>query len=343
MNNTGETLIRCARSLTISSVGKLQTNQPCLHRPVMVALAACTMALYPMKGLHANISEELDSLDSLDSLEKIDQSIPEVRQSFTPSPEPISIQNSHPEISPDFSPISSPNSSYNPATEFHSQTSYSLAPSPDTTLESPEASPEASPDVSLTIASDISPDTLLTAPEDVSSATPLEASLENSSENSSENSPAFGSRGLQRWYVQGGGATTFENNFGLVGAGVSHFFANGHSVNLELNGMAFDQTGDDAVGLNLAVLLRWHFIRQQNWSLYVDGGAGILGTTNDVPSTGSSFNFTPQAGGGATIRIDDEKRLMVGLRWHHISNAELYEGNPGRDSVLGYVGVNVPF
>ena len=156
----------------------------------------------------------------------------------------------------------------------------------------------------------------------------------------------FGDRGQNRWYVQAGAATTLDDDearrLGLVGAGLSHFFVNGHSINPELNGLAFDQTGDDAVGLNLNALLRWHFHRAENWSLYVDGGAGLLGTTNDVPSAGSQLNFTPQVGGGATIRINDDQRLMVGLRWHHISNADLYPPNPGRDSLFGYVGWNLP-
>lgn len=156
----------------------------------------------------------------------------------------------------------------------------------------------------------------------------------------------FGIRGDKRWYIQGAAATNIDedeaNYFGLAGAGISQFFANGHSINAELNGIFFSQPNDDALGLNLNVLLRWHFIRQTNWSLYIDGGAGILGTTNDVPSGGASFNFTPQVGGGATIGIADDKRLMVGLRWHHISHADLFDSNPGRDSIMGYVGLNLP-
>ncbi len=126
----------------------------------------------------------------------------------------------------------------------------------------------------------------------------------------------------------------------MVGAGLSQFFINGHSFNLELNSIYFNQPGDDALGLNLALIMRWHFVRQQNWSLYIDGGAGILGTTNDVPTDAASFNFTPQVGGGATIELKDQKRFMLGLRWHHISHADLFENNPGRDSILGYVGLN---
>ncbi len=155
----------------------------------------------------------------------------------------------------------------------------------------------------------------------------------------------FGTKGDNRWYIQGAGATTLgdpeSGQFGMVGVGISHFFLNGHSINLELNNFLFEQPGDNAVGVNLATLVRSHFYRQTNWSLYIDGGAGILWTTNEVPNSGSSFNFTPQVGGGATIRIADESHLMLGVRWHHISNADLYEKNPGRDSIMGYVGLNL--
>lgn len=165
----------------------------------------------------------------------------------------------------------------------------------------------------------------------------------------SENSIPFGKRGTERWYIQGAGAVTIDNDddegqkFGLVGGGLSYFFANGHSVNLELNTMAFDQAQEDALGLNLGIIFRWHLYRQENWSLYFDGGAGILGTTNQVPSAGSSFNFTPQVGIGGTINLNREQRLMMGIRWHHISNADLYENNPGRDSIMGYFGINFPY
>lgn len=157
--------------------------------------------------------------------------------------------------------------------------------------------------------------------------------------------PRFGTRGQDRWYIHGAAATTLDeesHQLVLLGAGISHFFINGHSVNLELNGMAFDQIGEDAVGLNLGLIMRWHFVRQENWSIYLDGGAGLLGTTSNVPNTGSSFNFTPQVGLGSTIGIDDDQRLMFGLRWHHISNADTFDNNPGRDSIFGYLGINLP-
>ena len=176
----------------------------------------------------------------------------------------------------------------------------------------------------------------------------LQADVNNTDEQSARQSEPFGTKGQKHWYIQGAAATTLDRNesdprrFGLVGAGISKFLFDRHSINLELNTIYFSQPDDDALGLNLALLMRWHFVRQTDWSLYIDGGAGVMGTTSDVPSAGASFNFTPQVGGGGTIRLNQRQRLMLGLRWHHISHADLFGANPGRDSIIGYVGLKLP-
>ena len=77
--------------------------------------------------------------------------------------------------------------------------------------------------------------------------------------------------------------------------------------------------------------------------MYVDAGAGLLYTSSDVPDHGSSFNFTPQAGIGFTFDIGQNNRLMIGGRWFHVSNANIYDENPGLDSAMLYVGINMPF
>jgi hypothetical protein len=69
---------------------------------------------------------------------------------------------------------------------------------------------------------------------------------------------------------QGAFATTLDRQesnprrFGLVGAAISKFLFDRHSINLELNTIYFSQPGDDAVGVNLALLMRWHFVRKSN-------------------------------------------------------------------------------
>jgi lipid A 3-O-deacylase len=360
-------LIQYAQALTQIAVCSPHADRPRLYRPFILALTASALALYPLKSAYANpLIESINGTEEIRGIETVDLPIPDISTSgihglLNSEIAPTPIHNSHPEMSSDFP--------FNP-----SPASFSVS-SPDVILDSSLDDSSTSPSEALLnlglkcggaaqppphisdlrsatppsdSLADASSETLLDVSTDIPAELPempLKAQVESSEDISSDPIP-FGRRGMRRWYVHGGGATTLDNDptrrLGFAGAGISHFFINGHSINLELNGMAFDQSGDNAVGLNLAALLRWHFVRQQNWSLYIDGGAGILGTTNPVPSDGTRFNFTPQVGGGVTIRLDDRKRLMLGLRWHHISNADLYENNPGRDSILGYVGVSFP-
>jgi lipid A 3-O-deacylase len=179
-------------------------------------------------------------------------------------------------------------------------------------------------------------------------ASPIKQDRADSPKLPAQSETTFGTKGQKYWYVQGAAATTldreeaFPQRFGLVGAGLSKFLFDANSINLELNTIYFSQPDDDALGLNLALLMRWHFLRKTNWSLFIDGGAGVMATTSDVPSKGASFNFTPQAGAGINIKLKEQRRLMLGLRWHHISHADLFGANPGRDSLMGYVGVQFP-
>lgn len=163
-----------------------------------------------------------------------------------------------------------------------------------------------------------------------------------------ETTPAFTEKGYKSWYIQGAAATTLDGReedtrvFGLVGAGLSEFLFNRHSINLEFNTLYFAQPGENAVGFNLNGMFRWHFAKRENWSIFFDSGAGILITTNDVPRGAAAFNFTPQLGGGASIKLKNDRHLLVGLRWHHISHAETFGNNPGRDSLQGYVRLDLP-
>ena len=191
------------------------------------------------------------------------------------------------------------------------------------------------------------PQDLITSPASPQ-ASPSEQDRTDSPKLPAQSEATFGTKGQKHWYVQGAAATTldreeaFPQRFALAGAGLSKFLFDGHSINLELNTIYFSQPDDDALGLNLALLMRWHFLRKSNWSLFIDGGAGVMGTTSDVPSKGASFNFTPQAGAGVNIKLKEQRRLMLGLRWHHISHADLFGANPGRDSIMGYIGLQFP-
>jgi hypothetical protein len=157
--------------------------------------------------------------------------------------------------------------------------------------------------------------------------------------------PPFASKGSRRWYVVGGfgvDATDTGNTMALAGLGFSQFIEQGLSLDLEFAASGYFQEGDDGYGLGAALIFRWHIYSQPDWTIFFEGGAGLMGTTNKVPADGSGFNFTPQAGIGYTKALDDGARLLLGVRWFHVSNARTFEDNPGRDHVLGYVGISFP-
>ncbi|MCA9295567.1 MAG: acyloxyacyl hydrolase [Phycisphaerales bacterium] len=159
--------------------------------------------------------------------------------------------------------------------------------------------------------------------------------------------PAFGTVDTWRWEIHGGGGIEVKNDDNVeigAGASLSYFILENVSLNMALNGWQFQQVGQNANGINFNLFFRWHALDYETWSIFIEGGAGALYTTSDVPDgDGSSFNFTPLGGVGASFDIGNDVRLLTGVRWHHISNARLYEPNPGRDSIILWAGVSFPF
>lgn len=162
--------------------------------------------------------------------------------------------------------------------------------------------------------------------------------------------PVFGRAGPTGWLSVGtGGMHNFQDDgAGEIHVGYSRFIADELEFNLELTGWYFSQTGDDTGGISPFMNLRWHFLHDEgfDWSVFGEFGFGLLFAFDNVPDGGTGFNFLPRLGAGFTKQIsDDGTRLVTGLRWQHISNGRI-EGdtrNPGRDSLMFYVGVMFPF
>lgn len=158
----------------------------------------------------------------------------------------------------------------------------------------------------------------------------------------------FFERGSWRWQITGAGATEFDDHFAFAGVAASYFVETDFTIDFELNGLYFVQDeGDNTPGLNLALQLRWHFLVDdaKKWSVYFDTGFGVLFTGENVPAGGEQFSFTPQAGVGFSLLLDEssDARLLVGVKWHHTSNANLFEDNPGANKLMIYAGLNFPF
>jgi hypothetical protein len=156
----------------------------------------------------------------------------------------------------------------------------------------------------------------------------------------------YGDKGTN-WLTIGGGYAKAFNQVDDANLFVSwsHFLGRDVEFNVEGGLWHFNQRGKNAVGLNAAMVFRWHFYNQDPISLYLDTGIGLLVSTRNVPSGGTGFNLTPRVGGGMTWRLtDDGVRLQLGARWHHISNARIHgdDRNPSRDAPYFYAGLIFP-
>jgi hypothetical protein len=153
------------------------------------------------------------------------------------------------------------------------------------------------------------------------------------------------------WFALGTGAAyNGEDTDFNIFASVSYFIAKDVEFFGELGAWQYNQPGKDATGLNLSMVIRWHFLDTGKWTMFGDIGIGAMVSTNPVPvrdgNEGTDFNFTPRIGGGVTRQIsDDGTRLELGLRWAHVSNGRISgnDDNPGRDSMMLYAGIIFPF
>jgi len=160
--------------------------------------------------------------------------------------------------------------------------------------------------------------------------------------------PQFGEARSRWWTVGGGVANSLNSATDLnVRGAYSYFLVKDVEFSAELNGWYFHQNGPDAGGINPAMVFRWHFYNDGDWTIYGDLGVGLLFATDQVPKGGTAFNFTPRIGTGFTRLLDEESgtRLQVGLRWHHVSNTRLQgaDDNPAHDGLMLYAGVQFPF
>ncbi|MBC8309343.1 MAG: acyloxyacyl hydrolase [Phycisphaerales bacterium] len=158
--------------------------------------------------------------------------------------------------------------------------------------------------------------------------------------------PTWGKKDTWRWNLQAGWAKDVKNSgntLEVYGVEFEYFVDEDLSLDFGFLGMTVDQDGPNANGLNFTLQLRWHFVAEESWSMFLEGGAGLLRTSDNVPAGGSKFNFTPQAGLGFSFDMGKHNRWLVGVKWHHISNANTYASNPGRDSIMIWTGISFPF
>jgi hypothetical protein len=143
----------------------------------------------------------------------------------------------------------------------------------------------------------------------------------------------------------------------------SWFLADRFEFGVELGAWYINQDQpnvDDTYAASFRFLGRWHAFggsydtaahpERLDWTIFLEGGIGMIFSADDVPPGGTSANFIPTGGVGATFRLGDAAdanpaRLILGARWHHISNARITgdASNPDFNAPMLYAGVQWGF
>ncbi len=108
----------------------------------------------------------------------------------------------------------------------------------------------------------------------------------------------------------------------------------------EINlGVTTDGRDRALVAINMMAVKYLEAWSSGSWVPYLEGGIGIIYTDFKARGQGLRFNFNPQIGAGVEWPTPCGRTLSIGLRLHHLSNANLHRDNRGVDSVLMLAGV----
>lgn len=76
---------------------------------------------------------------------------------------------------------------------------------------------------------------------------------------------------------------------------------------------------------------------------YIEGGVGMVYTTQHTHEQGTQFNFLPQVGAGLQCFLNENLALTGGYRYRHMSNAGISDDNSGINHHFFLVGLSYFF
>ena len=157
--------------------------------------------------------------------------------------------------------------------------------------------------------------------------------------------PAYATKDSTAWWFEVGAGSNFDGGWvALGGVGVEWYPVDGFALGARFDGIGVGlKDTSTTAGVDAALLVRWHVLRRETWSVYFDGGCGFAVFADEVPTGASRFCFTPQLGLGVTCEVAEDARLMAGARWFHISNGQSASRNPGVDMLELYVGMTFSY
>lgn len=108
---------------------------------------------------------------------------------------------------------------------------------------------------------------------------------------------------------------------------------------------AFNQNGkrSSLSGLGVAPLgFQLNFLARKPVQPFLNTSAGITFLDNPFPDLrGEKINFTLSAGGGLEFQLSSSVSLSLGVKYHHLSNGDRGQVNPGIDSNIYYTSITI--
>jgi len=91
-----------------------------------------------------------------------------------------------------------------------------------------------------------------------------------------------------------------------------------------------------------SLVLKYNFLSFGRWMPFWDAGAGMSWTdlAPRIPEQSTQFNFILQTGPGVSYFVSENWAITAGLRFHHISNANIGDRNTGLNAWLLNLGVS---
>jgi lipid A 3-O-deacylase len=102
----------------------------------------------------------------------------------------------------------------------------------------------------------------------------------------------------------------------------------------------YDPQGTYGFGLT-PLVWRWNFEPRQKLASFVEVAGGGLWTGEDIPERTTTANFTAHGSYGIRYFISPSRTINVAYRFHHISNGNRLERNPGVNAHIVMVGMSV--
>jgi hypothetical protein len=85
-----------------------------------------------------------------------------------------------------------------------------------------------------------------------------------------------------------------------------------------------------------------NFVHFRRIEPFLTSGGGFLYFNHRMFGTTQQFNFTAQLGGGVQLFTSSRRTAIdLGYKYHHISNANLANQNPGLDSHMLFIGLSI--